>query len=64
MFGLQSEKFNFSSTTVLQDQKGSNFVFLSWNNAQGGYDYFLLLLGKSSIWFTEKHILKFLKYIS
>ena len=29
---------------------------------RGGYDYFLLLLCKSSIWFTEKHIFKIIIY--
>ena len=30
--------------------------------SQGGFDYFLLLLGKSSIWFTEKHVFKIIIY--
>ena len=29
---------------------------------RGGYDYFLLLHGKSSVWFTKKHFSK-LSYI-
>ena len=28
----------------------------------GGFDYFLLLIGKSSIWFTKKHFLKVIIY--
>ena len=28
----------------------------------GGYDYFLFLLGKSSIWFTKKHFFKIITY--
>jgi hypothetical protein len=37
-------------------------IALIWNRvkvaARGGYDYFLLLLGKSSIWFPKKHFFK------
>ena len=29
---------------------------------QGGYDHFLVLLGTSSIWFTEKAFFKIIKY--
>ena len=29
---------------------------------RGSYDYFLLLLGKSSIWFTKKHFFKIIIY--
>ena len=28
------------------------------NKPRGGYDYFLLLLGKSSIWFNKKQFFK------
>jgi hypothetical protein len=30
--------------------------------SRGGYDYFLLLLGKSSIWFIEQHIFKIIMH--
>ena len=34
-----------------------------FKHGAGGYDYFLLLIGNSSIWFTEKHFFKTSKYV-
>ena len=46
----------------------TKFLFANLNcikkndRPQGGYDYFLLQLGESSIWFTEKPIFKIIIY--
>jgi hypothetical protein len=34
---------------------------LNYYRPRGGYDYFLLLLCKSSIWFSERHFYKMIK---
>ena len=39
-------------------KKISHFEAKTIIKSLGGYDYFFLLLGKSSIWFIEKHISK------
>ena len=48
----------FTSGCIGGPKEAENNRRASW----GVYDYFLLLLCKSSIWFTEKQIFKILIY--
>ena len=50
---------NFSLLKKDSNSSGGDYL-KAWNYPQSGFDYFLLLLSKSSIWSKEKHF--FLNY--
>ena len=66
LFNFVLNDYEESSVKLSEDFSQGCLIFLRefmirWNvDILHRYDYFLLLLGKSSIWFTKKHFFKIL----